>query len=163
MRIGKFVGMLILWCVMTVPVAYAEAPPEERDFVEMLHQVEAEYLAGNLDSAKKLLEQGYWLLLEQTEAEDAPWTCNKSWWGSGTRTTELFQIDAVIWRIRSEQSTANPLLILVYEANGELDSVIHWATTEPNASFFNFKKGMFYLYITSVKKCEWKIWIEEKS
>jgi len=160
MRIVRFVIVLILCWVIMMPIACAEVIPEERGFPELLHQAEAEYLSGNFDAAKDFLKLGYYLLLEQTDAEDKPWTSNKSWWGSGTKTTEPFQIKALIWRIRWEQSK-NYLLIVVYKGTGELDNVIFAGSKGEGASYFNFKKGTFYLYITSIG--EWKIWIEEKS
>jgi len=143
MRIGRFVGMLILCSTMTAGAVNATLISSKEVAVLMKHYTEIgkiigehgssndwqfigplnesaeKYLMDDLDTAKDLLSEAVAFLQEMDKYLRKPGTQTnvRRWYGPGTKTTELFKIYGKEWVLKW-QGPGLPIKISIYKVDG---------------------------------------------
>ena len=186
MKIGRFVGMLILCSVMAAGMAnagisgssnefavlmehYAEiekiikenGTSNDRQFMGCLNRSAERYLMGDLDSAKDLLSKALAFLQEMDKYLRKPGTRTnvRTWWGPGTKTTELFEIYGKEWVLKWDGS-AIPVKISIYKVDGS-EMVLVDSFDDIRGVECIYQGGVFCLKIASIYK--WTVYVDVKN
>lgn len=187
MRIGRFVGILILCSVMAASMANAgisgrsnefavlmehyagiekiikeNGAGDEKQFVAYLNGSAERYFMDDLDSAKDLLGKALLLLQEKAKfLKSKPGNSIniKRWKGPGTKTSELFEIYGDEW-ILKWQGSAQPVKISIYKVDGSEMTLVDTFYDHQGLEHV-YQGGVFCLKIASIYK--WKVYVDVKN